>query len=183
MTGRRPTTRRTRKACGDGALAREASPPVACPRLRGPYGRSAQPAKGDHGVWQTRPTTAGEASRHAIGGARLPLLPRAGPGCAGAANGRRLRGRAAVCRRGTVQAEATRLYSAGLGASQRALTGASVRGSRRRGCSKQSSWLKPLRRVLASTGAVYRHLGGKKFRLYCCSAAIGAWFQRKVYWW
>ena len=33
-----------------------------------------------------------------------------------------------VRRRGTVQAEATRLYSAGLGASQRALTGASVEG-------------------------------------------------------
>ena len=33
-----------------------------------------------------------------------------------------------VRRRGTVQAEATRLYSAGLGASQRALTGASVSG-------------------------------------------------------
>ena len=31
-------------------------------------------------------------------------------------------------RRGSVQAEATRLYSAGLGASQRALTGASVSG-------------------------------------------------------
>ena len=74
---------------------------------------------------------AGEAERlgHAMDGARLPLLPRAGPQLhAAAANDRRLRRRAAARGRGTVLAEATRLYSAGLGARQRALDGALVSG-------------------------------------------------------
>ena len=74
---------------------------------------------------------AGAAERlgYAMSSVRLPLLPRAGPQLhAAAATDRRLRRRAAARGRGTVLAEATRLYSAGLGASQRALTGASVSG-------------------------------------------------------
>ena len=89
----------------------------------------------------------------------VPALGMAMRGCrprqAAARQGRSVR------RRSTVQAEATRLYSAGLGASQRALTGASVCGIPGGGFIKTKFLLKHLRRVLASTGAVHRLLWGK----------------------
>ena len=75
------------------------------------------------------PPRQAKQSRHALGGARLPLLPlrwawlcAAAPKEAAARQGRSIR------KRGTVQAEATRLYSAGLEARTPSLVPAS-RGS------------------------------------------------------
>ena len=98
-----------------------------------------------------------------------PPAPRWAWLCAAAAHGRLLRGRTAACTGVALYRQMPRVYTqqASERASVPSLVPASVR-AHRGGFIKKKFLLKPLRRVLSRTGAVYRHLGGKKFRLYGC---------------